>query len=251
MFMLQPIALFVVVFILPCLSAGAQTAYDITRKAEDKMRGATASGTMTITIKRPTWSREMSMKVWSKGNTYSLILILSPDKDKGITFLKRGKEVWNWIPALERTIKLPPSMMSQSWMGSDFTNDDLVKESSLATDFVQSFAGDSIIDGRSCYRIELVPKPTASVVWGKIITYIDRKDFLQLRSEFYDEDGALVNIMSGSDIRLLGGKLLPSVFELYPADKPGNTTIIRYRSLLFDQPIDDSFFSTQTMRLVK
>ena len=228
-----------------------QTASEIIKKSEDKMRGNTLSGVMTIKTVRPTWSREMNMKIWMKGTGYSLIYVTSPEKDKGTTFLKRGKEVWNWLPTLERTIKLPPSMMSQSWMGTDFTNDDLVKESSLVTDFVQSIIGDSTIDGRLCFKIQLIPKPEAAIVWGKIIVFIDKKDFLQMRSEFYDEDGELVNVMSSSQIKMLGGRMLPSVFEMIPADKPGNKTMIIYQSLTFDQPMADDFFTTQNMKQVK
>lgn len=112
------------------------------------MRGNTQQGEMVIKTVRPTWSREMSMKVWAKGTDYSLIYIMAPEKDKGTTFLKRKKEVWNWMPALERTIKLPPSMMSQSWMGTDFTNDDLVRESSVVDDYTQTITGDSTLQGR-------------------------------------------------------------------------------------------------------
>jgi outer membrane lipoprotein-sorting protein len=229
----------------------AQTPQEILKRSEGKMRGNTMSGVMTIKTVRPTWSREMSMKMWAKGDDYSMIYVLTPEKDKGTTFLKRNKEVWNWLPSLERTIKLPPSMMSQSWMGTDFTNDDLVKESSFVTDFTQTILNDSTIQGRVCYKIQLIPKPEAAVVWGKIIVFIDKKDFLQMRSEFYDEDGTLVNIMSSTEIKNLGGRMLPSVFEMIPADKPGNKTMIIYQSLTFDQPIADDFFTTQNMKQVK
>jgi hypothetical protein len=111
------------------------TAKDIVKKADDNMRGKTSQADITIKIIRPTWSREMNMKAWTKGDDYSMILVTSPAKEKGTVFLKRIKEVWNWIPSIERNIKLPPSMMSQSWMGTDFTNDDLVKEASSVSDY--------------------------------------------------------------------------------------------------------------------
>lgn len=215
------------------------------------MRGNTQQGEMVIKTVRPTWSREMSMKVWAKGTDYSLIYIMAPEKDKGTTFLKRKKEVWNWMPALERTIKLPPSMMSQSWMGTDFTNDDLVRESSVVDDYTQTITGDSTLLGRLCYKIQLIPKPEAAVVWVKVNIFIDKKDFLQMRSEFFDEDGELINIMSSTEIKMLGGRMLPSVFEMVPVDKPGNKTMIIYKSLIFDKPIDDSFFTTQNLKQVK
>ena len=127
--------LIIAFFTLTFLKSFAQNAKEIVKLADQKMRGSTMQAEISIKTIRPTWSREMQCKIWMKGNQLSMIMITSPAKDKGIVFLKKKKEVWNWIPALERTIKLPPSMMSQSWMGTDFTNDDLVKESSIIEDY--------------------------------------------------------------------------------------------------------------------
>jgi outer membrane lipoprotein-sorting protein len=245
--------IFTVIGILSLLTVSAQqlTADEIIKKAEEKIRGNSSYAEFTIQIIRPNWTREMQAKVWSLGTKYSLILITAPAKEKGTVFLKRDKEIWNWVPSISRTIKLPPSMMSQSWMGSDFTNDDLVKESSMEKDYTHKLVGDSVVDGRDCYKIELTPKPDAAVVWGKIITFIDKKDFLQLRTEFYDEDGYLVNIMTGKDIKMLGGKLLPSKMEMIPVDKPGNKTVLIYQKLEFDIQISEDFFSVNNMKRVK
>jgi len=226
------------------ISVNAQDAHEIIKKADNKFKGKTSISEMTIKIVRPTWTRELSMKNWSKGSEFNLTLITSPAKEKGIVFLKRNKEIWNWIPSIERNIKLPPSMMMQSWMGSDFTNDDLVKESSAVTDYVQKIVGDSVIIGRTCWKLELIPKPDAPVVWGKIYSWIDQKDYLQLRSEFYDEDGYLVNIMQAYDLKLMGGKLLPTKMEMIPVEKEGHKTVMEYESIVFDKPIEDSFFTT-------
>ena len=215
------------------------------------MRGKTLQGEMVIKTIRPTWSREMEMKVWMKGTEYSMIYILTPQKDKGTTFLKRKKEVWNWIPTLERSIKLPPSMMSQSWMGTDFTNDDLVKEASIADDFDSKILSDANIGDRTCWKIELIAKPDAAVVWNRIVIYIDKKDYLQMKSEFYDDENELVNVMTSSEIKEMGGRIIPTKLEMIPADKPGNKTIIEYRKLIFDKPIDDNFFTTQQMKTLK
>ena len=151
------------------------------------MRGNTSLVEMSIKTIRPTWTRQMDLRVWSKGNDFAMIYIQSPARDRGITFLKRGKEVWNWIPTLEKTIKLPPSMMSQSWMGTDFTNDDLVKESSVVDDYEHTLAGTEKQGDSLCYKIQMMPKPDAAVVWGKIIVWITQKEYLQLRAEFFDE----------------------------------------------------------------
>ncbi len=215
------------------------------------MRGKTSQSEMTIQIVRPTWTREMKMKAWSKETTHAMILVTSPAKEKGTVFLKSDKEVWNWVPSIERVIKLPPSMMTQSWMGTDFTNDDLVKESSTVNDYTHSFAGDSVIEGRNCYKIKLIPKPDAAVVWGKIFVWIDKKDYIQLRAEFYDEENNLINTMQSSDVKIMGGRLIPAKMEMIPADKKGHKTVMIYNSISFDQPIDAGFFTTQNMKKVK
>jgi outer membrane lipoprotein-sorting protein len=229
----------------------SQEAKDIVKKADDKAKGKTSISNITIQIIRPTWSREMSVKGWSKGNDYSLALVLAPAKEKGVVFLKRKKEVWNWIPSIERNIKMPPSMMNQSWMGTDFTNDDLVKEASILEDYDHSLLGDATIDGRDCYKIQLIPKPKSAVVWGKIIMAIDKKDFMMLHVEYFDEDKSLINTMYCSDIKMLGGRLLPGKMEMVPANKKGNKTVLINNSIVFDTPLEDSFFSTQNITKVK
>lgn len=160
---IMKVKLFLLLLMWPC-SLIAQTAKEIVQKADSKMRGTTSIVELTIKTIRPSWNRTMNVKAWMKGADYSLIFIQSPAKDKGVVFLKRKKEVWNWMPALERIIKLPPSMMSQSWMGTDFTNDDLVKESSVINDYDHSIAGDTVIDSRACFIIRMIPKPEAAVV---------------------------------------------------------------------------------------
>lgn len=212
------------------------------------MRGSTMQAELVIKTIRPAWSREMQCKVWMKGSSLSMILIQSPAKDKGISFLKRKKEVWNWMPALERTIKLPPSMMTQSWMGTDFTNDDLVKESSVVDDYEHSMAGDTSILGRSCYVITMIPRQGAAVVWGKVIVCIDRKDFLELHSRFYDEDGQLVNTMNCYDVKQMHDRLIPTRFEMLPADRQGQKTEMIYKTVKYNQPIDDAFFTVDKMK---
>ncbi|MFZ7113827.1 MAG: outer membrane lipoprotein-sorting protein [Bacteroidota bacterium] len=229
----------------------SQDAKVIVRTADERMRGNTSFAIMTIQIIRPTWSREMAMKTWSKGNDLAIVLITSPIKDKGTVFLKRKNEVWNWIPSIERNIKLPPSMMSQSWMGTDFTNDDLVKEASVVNDYSHSIVGEDDILERKCYKIQMIPKPEAAIVWGKVYLWVDKKDFLILKAEYYDEESVLVNTMISSDIKMLGGKLIPAKTEMIPADKKGNRTVLLYNSLEFDKPLDESFFSIQNMQRIQ
>jgi len=239
---------FIVAILICNMPASAQDALSIVRKADEKMRGSTASIVMTINTIRPSWKRTMQLKVWSKGTDYSMLLITKPAKDKGVAFLKRKKEVWNWYPTLEKVIKLPPSMMNQSWMGTDFTNDDLVRESSVVNDYTHKLIGDTLIGERPCYKIEMIPKQDAAVVWGKLIVFIDKTDYLELHMRFYDEDGVLINIMNAYEPKLLGGRIIPSRFEMIPVNDKGNKTEMIYNSIIFDKLINDDFFNLNTMK---
>lgn len=226
-------------------------ATEIVRQADQKLRGESSYAETSITIVRPDYTRELSMVSWAKGDQYYLILITAPPRDEGSAFLKRGNEIWNWIPTIERTVKLPPSMMSQNWMGTDFTNDDLVKESSVVVDYEHRIMAEEELGDYLCWKIELIPHPDAAVVWGKILLWIDQKNFMQLKAEFYDEDDFLINIMRGSEPKDFGGKLLPSVLEMIPADKEGHKTIMQTKTLNFDLPMNDNFFTVRNMKSVR
>lgn len=228
-----------------------QTAVEIVQRANDKMQGENSLAEMTMKIVRPDWERSVSMKAWSKGQEYSLILITAPARDEGTAFLKRGNEIWNWLPDINRTIKMPPSMMSQSWMGSDFDNNDLVRESSIVVDYDHSFAGDSTLSGYETYKINMIPKEDAPIVWDRVVVYISKEEYLQLRSEFYDEDGTLIRLMEGSDVRVIGGRLLPARMEMFPMDEEGHKTVIIYDDIEFDVDLNERFFSLQNMKRVE
>lgn len=234
-------------FLLFTLAQG-QTASEIIKKADQKMRGETSQSLITMRIIRPSWSREISIKSWMKGRDLALLVIQSPSKEKGIAFLKRGKEVWNWIPSLEKVMKLPPSMMSQSWMGTDFTNDDLVRESSIVVDYDHQLTSDTTINGRLCHTILCSPLPNTPVVWGKLKICVDKKDLVELFVAFYDEEGILVNTMIAHDLKIMDGRLIPTRMEMIPIDKPGQRTEILYHSVLFDRPIDNAIFTLEQMR---
>jgi outer membrane lipoprotein-sorting protein len=206
---------------------------------------------MTLQVIRPNWKREMGLKAWSQGNDLALVLVTAPVKEKGIVYLKRNKEVWNWIPSIERNIKLPPSMMSQSWMGTDFTNDDLVKEASIVEDYNHTLMQDATVDGYDCYQVKLVPRPEAAVVWGRVQLWIEKKDLLMLHAEYYDESGKLVNTLHASAVKMLGGRLLPSRLEMIPADKKGQKTVMIYESLVFDKELPEQLFTTSYMSRVQ
>ena len=245
---------FIVLLMLATIPFVAQTmsAKAIIKKADEVMKGIkTTRAEMTVTTIRPKWKRTMKMKTWSQGTKLSMILFTSPVKEKGTSFLMKGKEVWNWIPSIERTIKLPPSMMMQSFMGTDFTNDDLVKQSSIVEDYDHKIVGEATIEGRKCYKIEMIPHEDAAVVWGKILVWVSHNDYFQLKVNFYDEDDELVNKMIAYDIKKMGGKLLPAKMEVTPLDKKGQKTIMEYTSLEFDAPFQNNFFTVQNMKRLK
>jgi len=245
------ILLFALVFISTSFNVGDPTAKEIVTKAENNIHGLSSATVITIDIVRPTWKRSMTIKGWTKGEDYSIMIVTAPAKDAGTVFLKRVREIWNWVPSIERVVKLPPSMMAQSFMGTDFTNDDLVKASSRIDDYSHKIVGDSMIAGRKCWKIEMTPLPQAAVVWSKVNVWIDEKDYLELRLEFYDEDNKLVDILQCSDIRTMGGRIMPCKMEMIPAEKKGQETVITYNSAAFNQPIDENFFTTENMKKIK
>jgi len=225
---------------------------EIVQKANDKFNGEKSSiSTMAMTIVRPTWERTIEFKNWTSGKEYALTLITAPAKEKGQTFLKRDNEMWNWNPTISRLIKLPPSMMSQGWMGSDYTNDDILKESSVVDDYDHQLLREEMFGGRLCYVIKMVAKEDAAVIWGSQLRWIDEKDFLFLKSELYDEDGYLVRTETGSEIKSMDGRLIPTRIELVPADEDNQKTILEIKEIQFNAPIQDNFFSQQNMKRVR
>ncbi|SMO51854.1 outer membrane lipoprotein-sorting protein [Fodinibius sediminis] len=245
---LKHITFTIIVLGLGALPVQSQDATAIVQKAYDNMQGESSRANMTMTIVRPSWKRSIAMKAWSMGEDYSLILVTAPARDKGSAYLKRGNEIWNWLPNINRTIKLPPSMMSQSWMGSDFSNNDLVREASIVVDYNHTLLGDTTISGYDTHKIQLEPRATAPVVWEKVILFVTKDEFLQLRAEFYDENGKLVRLMEGSEIREMGGRMLPSRMEMTPVEEKDKKTIIVYNSIEFNINISERFFSIQNMK---
>jgi len=246
----------IIITVFCLLAAGmplnAQDARDIIKKADEKMQGEkTSQSTMTMTIVRPSWERVITFKSWTKGRDYSLALITAPAREKGQTFLKRENEMWNWNPTINRLIKLPPSMMSQGWMGSDFSNDDLLKESSIVVDYTHTIIGEEEIDGWDCHKIELIPHEDAAVVWGKVLKWVSKEEYLQMKSEYYDEDDYLVKTELATEIKTMDGRLIPSKFELIPEEEEGHKTMVVMDEILFNKPISDGFFSQQNMKNVR
>jgi len=234
------------------LKAQSLSATDIIREADEKFRGEMSGySEMTMTIVRLTWQRTVEFKSWAKEDDYALTLITAPAREKGQTFLKRRNEMWSWNPTINRLIKLPPSMMSQGWMGSDYTNDDILRESSVVDDYTHSIEGEEEIDDRVCWKIKLTAREDADVLWGSQIWWVDKKDYIIVKAELYDEDDYLVRTERGMEIKTMDGRLLPTVIELVPADKEGHKTILNIVEMKFNIDIDDSFFSQQNMKTIR
>lgn len=242
---------FILLLLLPTTVFSQESAFDIVQKSDQTMRGDASYSEATMTIIRPDWTRSMRMKSWTKGTELSLVLITAPAKDKGSASLKRKNEMWNWMPSIERVIKIAPSMLGQSWMGSDFTNDDLINQSSIVVDYEHKLTSQQSIDGDMSYMIDAIAKPDAPVVWSKIRIWISTETYLQRKVEFYDEFDELINTMQTFDVKELGGRKIATRMQMIPADKPNQKTEMITHQAQFDFEISDSFFSQSQMKALR
>ena len=223
--------------------AAEPTIEELLDATDDVNRGASSKSTITMQVKTKRYERTMTMDAWSRGEEDSLIRITAPAKDAGTTTLKVGDDMWNYIPKIDRTMKIPPGMMSGAWMGSHFSNDDLVKSNRLADEF--TYEKESVVDG--VYTIVCTAKPDAAVVWGKVVVKV-REDKIPLEVGYYDEDGELARKLTFSDVRQLGGRTVPATMLLEPADRPGEFTKITTTAMDFDVKFDDRTFSLQSLK---
>lgn len=221
---------------------------ELIRHIDRLWRGETSHASMTMTVKTRRYQRSMTMEAWSRGKDYSLVMIREPVKDRGIATLKVKENIWNYLPKINRVTKVPSSMMSGSWMGSHFTNDDLVKESTYEDDYDSSISFEGARDGRSIYELTSLPKPDAPVVWGKVVMEIDQRTLAPYRSVYYDEEGTLIRTLSFDEIETIDGRSVPMRLSLQPEDKPDESTVIRYNAIEFGVPLEASFFSLQNLQ---
>jgi hypothetical protein len=240
-----------VLLIATTACAAPPDAREIVRKANEVMHGLNTTSTVRMTIVTPSWTRSLSLKTWALEPDYALVYVTEPARDRGTVTLKRKTEVWNWLPTVQRIIKLPPSMMLQSWMGSDLTNDDLVRQSSLIDDYTHALAGSDTVEGYACWKILLTPKPDAGVVWGKLVMWIAERGFISMRTQYFDEDGILVKSFNGSALRTFDGRTIPSHWEMVPATEPGKKTVFEYLEVNFRATLSPTFFSEQTMKTIR
>jgi hypothetical protein len=228
--------------------AAAVDGREILRKVDDMWRGKSSAVIMTMHIKTEHWERSLSMKGYSKGKGLSLVRIIRPKQEAGTATLKVEDSIWNYLPKTRRVMKIPSSMMMGSWMGSHFTNDDLVRESRLEDDYDFDLEERSNDDGDQVYLITLTPKPEAPVVWGKITLEVRQDDLVPLWQEYFDEDGTLVRKAYFENVQKVGERLVPMTFRMEPIDKPDEFTEIVYEKLMFDIPLEDGFFSLQNLK---
>ncbi len=238
------------ILLVPLISF-AQAAKEIVAKSDELIKSKSSYAEFSMEIIKTDWSRSFGMKSWALEPDYAIIYVTAPARDKGTVTLKRKKEVWNWIPAAQKVIKIPPSMMLQSWMGSDFTNDDLVKESSVVNDYTHTIVREERYNNYDCYVIESIPKEDAGVVWGKLLIWISKEYYFQLKVEFYDEDDFLVKTYVGTDIKEMDGRTFPTHWEMLPEDRPGEKTTFTYEKIKFNYPVNESFFSERNMKRVR
>lgn len=224
------------------------TPKEVLDRVDDLYRGKSSYGKMVMTITTAHWTRALTLEFWSKGKDKSLIRILSPKKEKGTATLRSGNDIWNYLPKVKRVIKLPSSMMAASWMGSHFTNDDLVKESRMADDYTFELTFDGKRDSREVVEITCLPRPDAPVVWGKVVVTARKRDFLPQNTKYYDEDMKLVRVMTFSEISKMSKRTLPTKMTVIPVDKPQEKTIIKYKTIEFDLDLGDRLFSLRNLQ---
>ena len=236
-------------FLLPaevrCL-ATTITPDEIIQKIEENLNGETAYMKIVMIVKTKRTERTIKMESYSVGKEKSFIKIIYPGKDKGITFLKVDKQMWQYVPRIEKTIKIPASMMLQGWMGSDFTNDDLVRETSLSDDYFTKLVNED----DQHWQIELVPKEEAAVVWGRIVMKVDKKLYLPTLVSYYDEDDILIRVMHYSEVKSYGDRFYPSRWVVDPKteEKAGHQTIMEVSDAVFDGEIDASYFTKRALK---
>jgi len=242
------VAALLALFLLPSIAKAEDIDVDsIVEKIDKLYRSESSKGEMEMTIVSENWTRTLRMDIWSEGMDKTFIHVTYPKKDAGISTLRIKNEMWNFFPKINKVMKVPPSMMMSSWMGSDFTNDDIVKESSMIKDYDHRLITPAGSEP-GYYYVELVPKKDIATVWAKIIIKARKEDYIPVLEEYYDEKGNKMRTMELSDIRVFSGKRIPAIMELVPLNKEGNKTIVKYTHIQFNIPIDKDIFTLRNLQ---
>ena len=220
----------------------------ILNNVDDIYRSNASHGILTLAVTTSNWQRSLTLEQWSKGNNMHLIKVLKPKKEKDLATLRVDNNVWNYMPKVKRVVKIPSSMMSSSWMGSHFTNDDLVKQSRMVIDYDFSITYEGLRDGVNIVEISCIPKKNAAIVWGEVEVIVYRNDFIPLSIVYYDEDLKLSRTLKFSNIQVLGGKKIPLQMKMVPTDEPEESTAILWEKIDFDLAIKDDFFSLRKLQ---
>ncbi len=236
------------IFFSTCAIASNLDPEIILNNVDDIYRSNASHGILTLSVKTSNWQRSLTLEQWSKGNDMHLLKVLKPKKEKDLATLRVDNNVWNYMPKVKRVVKIPSSMMSSSWMGSHFTNDDLVKQSRMVIDYDFSITYEGLRDGVDIVEISCIPKKNAAVVWGKVEVIVYRNDFIPLNIVYYDEDLKLSRTLKFSNIQVLGGKKIPLQMKMVPTEEPEESTAILWEKIEFDIVIKDDFFSLRKLQ---
>jgi outer membrane lipoprotein-sorting protein len=234
---------------VPLLQAAppADNAREIVKKVDELYRSQSSEASVEMEIITPHWTRTLKMDLWSVGMKQTFIRILAPKKERGIATLRMGNEMWNFLPKTNKVMKIPPSMMMGSWMGSDFTNDDLVKEFTLYEDYTFEMTKvENPVPGE--LYVKCIPKEGLPIVWGHTVIAVKDASYLPLWQKYYDEKGKLMREMLFKDVKTFGKRTIPAIMELVPAHKEGHKTIVRYLDAKFDVKVEKSTFSLRNLR---
>jgi len=227
--------------------AQAVTPGEIIRKAMDHWRGTTSYGEMTMVIHRPDWERSMSMQAWTKGDKHSLVRVTAPVRDAGNGTLLLDNNMWTYSPKINRVIKVPSSMMNQSWMGSDLSNKDISKSTDIINQYDHTLLESREVDGHQAWVIQSIPHEEAAVVWGREIWSI-RDDYVMLEQQFWDQDGELVKTFTTLEIEVMDGRTVASKMRMQQVDRPDEWTEMRVDSTKFNVDLAANLFTLSNLR---
>ncbi len=237
-----------VLLAIPMLGFGEERdAKSIVRDAIDHWRGISSYTEITMIIHRPDWERSMTMRAWTKGDNQSLVRVVEPRKDRGNGTLMDDNNMWSYSPKINRVVKVPSSMMGQSWMGSDFSNKDIARADEIVDEYEHELLGTKAVDGKTVYEIEAVPDEDAAVVWGKEVLRI-REDHVVLEHSFFDQNGELVKSLRTLDITNMGGRTIAKRQRMNKADKPEQWTEIQVNEVEYEVDLKDSLFTLSNLR---
>jgi len=234
-------------FMCPALAAQDIDARQLVQSAMDQWRGVSSYSEMTMTIHHADWERSMTLRAWSQGTDLSLVRVIEPSKDAGNGTLVNKNNMWTYSPRINRIIKVPSSMMSQSWMGSDFSNKDISKSTAIINEYDHALTAQENRDGHVLYTVTSTPHEDAAVVWGKEVLVI-RDDFLLLEQQFWDQDGVLVKSMNALEVKNMGGRAVASILRMGKRETPDEWTEIKTHSIEFDIELADTIFTLSNLR---